>query len=289
MAEKKLERADKEVVLEAAKCIIRPPFVASLREALDPTEIKRLRGIYRKDENAYYTMPRFVKRWPSVPFKPTKVPSEMKVLAINASPRMTGNTSILVDQAIQGVLDAGASAEKLNLQKLNIKYCVGCRRCKEPDFKGICALNDDMENIYPKILTIDAIIVGFPIYTGRQCAQLATFQDRWDCLFRYKGRRTDYQRRAMIIGTWGAVRASVDDYDFIINQVVSWLRWFNFVTTEAISACGFAGMKHGFDDQHKAIILRYPQEIRKAYDAGRALILGVEQEDTKPGGTDEKV
>lgn len=93
-----------------------------------------------------------------------KPASEMMILAINASPRITGNTNTLIDEALRGVRDAGASVEKLNLQKLDIKYCIGCRRCKEPDFKGICAVNDDMQEIYPKILNADAIVIGFLIY-----------------------------------------------------------------------------------------------------------------------------
>ena len=274
LMEKNLKRANKEVVIEAAKCVIRPPFVASLREVLEPTEIERLRSIYRKDKDAYYAMPRFIKRWPPVPLKPLKPASEMKVLAINASPRITGNTSKLIDEALRGARNAGASTEKLTLQKMNIKYCIGCRRCKDPDSEGTCVIKDDMQEIYPKVLTVDAIIIGFPIYTGRQCAQLATFQDRWDCLYRHKGLQTVYRRRAMVIGTWGAVRAEVEDYNHVMSQVISWLRFFKFDVTEAISACGFAGMLHGFDEQHKAIILRYPKEVKKVYQAGRSLILG---------------
>ena len=274
MMEKNLSRADKEVVIEAAKCVIRPRALASLREVLEPTEIKRLKSIYKTDKDAYYAMPRFIKRWPSVPLESGKPASEMKVLAINASPRITGNTNALIDEALRGVRDAGASVEKLNLQKLDIKHCIGCRRCKEPDFKGFCAINDDMQQIYPKVLNADAIVIGFPIYTNRQCAQLATFQDRWGALYRHNALQTDYRRRAMVICTWGSVHAEVEDYTNIISQIISWLRICRYDVTEAISACGFAGMLHGFDDDHRAIILRYPEELAKVYQAGRSLVLG---------------
>jgi hypothetical protein len=33
-------------------------------------------------------------------------------------------------------------------------------------------------------------------------------------------------------------------------------------------------MLHGFDEDHRAIILRYPNELKKVYEAGRALVLG---------------
>ena len=44
---------------------------------------------------------------------------------------------------------------------------------------------------------------------------------------------------------------------------------------EAISASGFAGMLKGFDDDGKAMILRYPEELKKVYEAGRTLVTGI--------------
>ena len=32
------------------------------------------------------------------------------------------------------------------------------------------------------------------------------------------------------------------------------------------------GMLHGFDENKKAIILRYPEEFTKAYEAGKLLV-----------------
>jgi multimeric flavodoxin WrbA len=36
----------------------------------------------------------------------------------------------------------------------------------------MCIIKDDISGIYQKIIDSDAIIIGFPIYTGRECAQL---------------------------------------------------------------------------------------------------------------------
>jgi len=44
---------------------------------------------------------------------------------------------------------------------------------------------------------------------------------------------------------------------------------------EAISSSGFAGLLKGFDDNAKAMILRYPEELEKVYQAGRALVSGI--------------
>ena len=65
------------------------------------------------------------------------------------------------------------------LQKIKLGYCIGCRKCKDKGYEGMCTVKDDMTPLYQKIMDADAVIIGFPIYTGRECAQLSTFMDRW--------------------------------------------------------------------------------------------------------------
>ena len=55
-----------------------------------------------------------------------------------------------------------------------------------------------MSDLYPKLMDATAIIVGFPIYMGRECAQWVTFFDRWFCL---RGHKMEPGRVAMVIGT----------------------------------------------------------------------------------------
>ena len=167
---------------------------------------------------------------------------------------------------------------------MNIKYCIGCRKCKKPGYEKICSLKDDMSDfIYQKIFDADVIVIGLPIYTGREPAQLATFFDRLDCERRFdthEDRVTPTrlikrgEKTGMVIGTWGYVNDNVDVYDHIIEHQLILLNGHNIEPVEALSACGFSGMLQGFDDNHKAIILSYPEELKKAYEVGRALILG---------------
>jgi multimeric flavodoxin WrbA len=189
----------------------------------------------------------------------------MKLLAFYASPRKYANTDILMDEAVRGVKDAGANVEKFRLQKMKINYCIGCRRCKDEDRPAFCAQKDDMTDIYPKIGESDAIIIGFPIYSARECAQLSTFIDRWDCIGRF-----DPPKRAMVIGTWGL--PTIDTYDYVIENIMLYLNAHGVQTVEAISAGGFEGILHGFDENRKATILKYPEKIKKAYEAGRSLV-----------------
>lgn len=275
--------AGKGLVLEATRFVISPAFTPHL-DAVENIGRYRDRRIYKFDKDAYYAAPRQVKRWKPVAHQPKKLPREMKVLAFNSSPRKGGNTDVLMDEALRGAREAGAQTEKYMLQKLNIKYCIGCRKCKEPGYKKICSLKDDMSDfIYHKILDADVIVLGLPIYTGREPAQLATFFDRLDCERRFDTHEDHItptrlirpgEKTAMVICTWGYVNDATDVYDHIVERMIVLLHGHRIETVEAISACGFAGMLHGFDDDYKAIILRYPGELKKAYEAGKALIVG---------------
>jgi multimeric flavodoxin WrbA len=99
----------------------------------------------------------------------------MKVLAIMASPRIKGNSDILLDEAIKGAQSAGSVVEKIVLDKLKITPCKEIYHCLED---GTCPLRDDMTALYDKILTADAIIIATPIFFYTVSAQLMAFISR---------------------------------------------------------------------------------------------------------------
>ena len=65
----------------------------------------------------------------------------MKVLGILGSPRVGGNSDILLEQALSGAKSAGAEVEKIVLSKKKISGCLDCGTCNET---GVCAVKDDM-------------------------------------------------------------------------------------------------------------------------------------------------
>ena len=273
MTEQGVKEAGKDLVMEAANMIESKALTPLFEQMEDPDKFqKEFRGLYN-DKEKYYALPRVVKRWDTVPSKPAKRPDEMKVTAICASARKGGNTEVLIDEALRGAKDSGAKVEKIRLQSLKLNYCIGCRKCKDPGFEPLCSQKDDIYEVNQKIVDSDAIIIGFPIYTGGACAQLDTLRDRWDCFVRFSGKGfLEPGRRAMVIGVWGY--PSVDGYDDMTDWIILILKILNIETVEAISANGFEGILHGLDDEGKALILRYPKELEKAYLAGKSLVTG---------------
>jgi multimeric flavodoxin WrbA len=267
-----ITEAGKELVIKAAKYVVDKGYdpLFLMWEEMD-TYKKVVLDTYdsREADKARSVK---VKRWgrPTVE-KPARPPGQMKVVAFCASPRKGGNTDLLVDEALKGAMSTGAQGEKIMLQNIKMGFCTGCRKCKEPDYEGMCMVKDDMTEIYQKIIDSDAIIIGFPIYTGRECAQLSTFLDRWDCFERFKFQpRLKPGRRAMVIGTWGYPYD--DTYDFVMQNIIVILKLHGIETVEGLSACGFEGMFHGLDENKKGVIARHPEELKKAFQAGTVLV-----------------
>jgi multimeric flavodoxin WrbA len=104
---------------------------------------------------------------------------KMKVLGIMGSPRVGGNSDILLDEALAGAKDAGAEVEKIILDKKKISGCKDCKKCNET---GICGIKDDMLEIHKKILEAYAIIHSVPVYFWSMTSQMKAYLDRW-CVF----------------------------------------------------------------------------------------------------------
>ena len=264
--------AGTELVIEAVRVVVPKSYDPLFHMMEDMEKFKRLALDPFDDMEAYNALPIQVRRWERASVaKPSKSPEQMKVLTFCASPRKNGNTDLLIEEALKGAQSKGAKTEKVMLQKIKMGFCISCRRCKDLDYEGMCTVKDDMAEIYQKIIDADAIIIGFPIYTGRECAQLSTFFDRWDCFERFKfTSKLEPGKRGMVIGTWGY--PYIDSYDHVIENVMVVLKLHKIETVEAISACGFEGILHGLDEKKRGTIAKFPQELKKAYEAGIGLV-----------------
>lgn len=100
-----------------------------------------------------------------------------KVLVILGSPRKKGNTAILADQVARGAAGEKAKVETVYLNGLNIRPCQACMSCQKKRSKG-CAIQDDMQKIYPKLIEADAWVIASPVYWFTMSAQTKLFMDR---------------------------------------------------------------------------------------------------------------
>ena len=107
----------------------------------------------------------------------------MKVLGIMGSPRIKGNSDLLIDEALKGVQSQQAETEKIVVDKLNLTACREYYACLKD---GKCVIKDDMDVIYQKILDTDAIIVASPIFFYTVSAQLMLLISRCQAIWARK-------------------------------------------------------------------------------------------------------
>jgi multimeric flavodoxin WrbA len=96
------------------------------------------------------------------------------------SPRLGGNTDLLLDAALNGAQSRGAEVEKITIANMKIAPCREIYACLK---EGQCPIKDDMTAFYDKLLNNDAVIVATPIFFYTVSAQLAALISRCQALW----------------------------------------------------------------------------------------------------------
>ena len=181
----------------------------------------------------------------------------MKVLVILGSPRRTGNSAALAARIARGAESADANVETVFLQDLDISPCRGCDTCKEAGSRG-CAIEDDMQEIYPKLAGADAWVIASPVYWFTMSAQTKIFMDRCYALPAYA--------ENPFAGKRIAIAMSYGDADPVRSGCVNALRTFQ----DAFRYTGsqIAGMVYGSamkagEIENNEVLMREAEELGK--------------------------
>ncbi len=141
----------------------------------------------------------------------------MEVLAISGSPRSGGNTELLIEQALGPFREQEWQVSEFFLSSRNVAPCDGCDVCWNT---GECVIRDDMDLLYKKFASCDAIIIGSPVYYRNVSAQLKAVFDRHHALFRDKP-LTGKAGGAIVVGrgaSGGQSLALSIIYNFILSS-----------------------------------------------------------------------
>jgi multimeric flavodoxin WrbA len=102
--------------------------------------------------------------------------SKIRLLGISGSPRIAA-TDYAVREALRYAEETfGAETYYFSVANKNIGFCTHCDSCVRTK-KG-CAIKDDMEVVYAKMVWADAFLFGSPVYQGNITGQLKTLLDR---------------------------------------------------------------------------------------------------------------
>jgi multimeric flavodoxin WrbA len=154
----------------------------------------------------------------------------LKILGICGSPRK-GNTEWLINELMTRTEKHGSKTELFTLRDRNIKMCDGCLACEKTN---ACHLNDDMQAIYDKMQSADAVVFGSPTYMDAPTPMTLNFIHRMYPLYgKIKGKRFASIVVGQVGGQEGVTsRGKVEDY----FKAISGLFELNYVGSLSVTA-----------------------------------------------------
>lgn len=111
----------------------------------------------------------------------------INILGICGSPIKGSNTELILREALKAVEQDGVSTEIFSLHGKKIEDCLQCNWCMAKQSEGnFCNVQDDLQELFPKVLGADALLVASPVYLCRLSGRLASALDRLRCFIHGK-------------------------------------------------------------------------------------------------------
>jgi len=99
----------------------------------------------------------------------------MKVLIINGSPRVDGNTTVAVNELTKTFAQEGIETEVVQVGGKIIRGCIACLSCAKT---GKCVFDDAVNEIAEKFKEADGLIVASPVYYAQANSTLVSLLTR---------------------------------------------------------------------------------------------------------------
>ncbi len=190
----------------------------------------------------------------------------VRVLGLFGSPRRGGNTETLLEEVLRGAEKEGAKVERLYLSDFTITPCKECHGCDET---GHCIILDDMEKIYPKLLEADVVILASPIFFYGVTAWTKALIDRSQALWVRK-----YLLKEPSLGKEGKKRkgffislGATKGQKVFEGSILTVKYFFDVLNADYAGDLLFRGV------EAKGDILKHPEALQQAFEAGRKLVL----------------
>jgi multimeric flavodoxin WrbA len=184
-----------------------------------------------------------------------------KILAIYGSPRRKGNTTLLLNHAVQGASDAGAQVEKIVLRDLKMSPCLEIYGCKET---GRCVIQDDFQKIYDALFACQGLMMASPIFFYTVSAHTKILMDRCQSLWvkKYWIDKIPYgqwepKRKGLFISVGATKGKKLFD-----GTLLTLKYFFDVLDMELWKALLFRGLDFGED------VLSHPDYLQEAHEAG---------------------
>lgn len=99
----------------------------------------------------------------------------MKVVLLNGSPRVHGNTALALSEMEKIFAAEGVEAEEIAVGSKAVRGCMACGGCAKT---GKCVYDDVVNEIAPKFEEADGLVVATPVYYASANATVIAALDR---------------------------------------------------------------------------------------------------------------
>lgn len=99
----------------------------------------------------------------------------MKVLIVNGSPRVQGNTTVAVKEMEKVFEENGVEVDTFQIGNQDVRGCIACGTCST---KGKCVFDDVVNELAPKFEEADGLVIASPVYYASANATLIACLDR---------------------------------------------------------------------------------------------------------------
>jgi protein-tyrosine-phosphatase len=123
-----------------------------------------------------------------------EVGKTMLVLGLQGSPRIEGNTGILLSKFLDESERLGARTLQVSVALEKISPCLECGTCEK---EGFCPIDDDMQRMYSLLWQADIVVMATPVFFYGPTAQMKALIDRSQALWarRYVHKLVDPGRK----------------------------------------------------------------------------------------------
>lgn len=189
----------------------------------------------------------------------------MQITGFVGSPRKNGNTDHLISEILKCASGKGIDTKAVYLNDLNVRECQACMQCKDASLR--CAVDDDMQQLYPLIESSDVLLLGSPIYIGNITGMMKTFIDRW---YAYagvpEGKKLPAGKRVILLLPYG--REEADLFNHVAKQIGQALK---YVFGAKVESWMVPGVRDPGDASARSDLLRHAKQIGIALAEGKRI------------------
>ena len=175
----------------------------------------------------------------------------MKILVLNGSPRLHGNTAAMVTAFAKGAQENGHQVDVVNVCQKKIAGCLACEYCHKKDsgHERQCVQQDDMQEVYPLLDEAEMIVLASPVYYHSFSGQLQCAINRIYALDKPK-----HLKKAALILSSGSDHVSGGAIYEYQNSFLSYLHLEDM------------GIFTAYDEQNQS-----PEKMEELYQFGKSL------------------